>query len=1179
MSNVDENAIGRLVRDRRLSLGLSQRALAGATGLSLGTVRDLEQGRTRRPYPSTLRLLSRSLDLEFPRTAEAPSGDEGAGGGAARVLILGTMELHVDGAPVRLGSGRLRTLIACLALNIGEVVSRDTLIDLLWRETPAVNAGERVAEYIRKARELLSPKAPATGPIDRVGRGYVLKPDGCDRDADDFLRLCQDGRAALAAGRHSQAVDLMARALRLWRGEVLAEVDAVKDRPEIVMLRRRRSGAVHDIADALVALDRQDEALAYLEAATARDAFDEAMQAHLLLTLARCGRQSEALVRYQRFSHLLSRELGVRPSPELVEAHRRILHQDLGPAPATRAPSLVAPRQLPAISPFFTGRHRELGTVVEHVEHHTTTGQDVGAVPVVAIDGMAGVGKTAFAVRAAHHLAARFPDGQLFVDLHGYSADRLPQDPYQVLEEFLHALGVARSLIPADAQARTSLYRDRLAGTRTLLVLDNVSAVEQIRPLLPGASGSLVLVTSRRRLTSLDDAFPLTLDALPDEEAIRLLGEMAPQRPDGGTHDLVHICGGLPLALRIVGALLRQRQWLTPDEVADRLRRSLAGPDPLSVFDDGDRNLRSVFELSVEALGEREQNMLGALARIPGPDIDAHAAAALADTDVRSAENLLAALVDHSLLVENAPGRFTLHDLIRLYAAGPAADDGATARLLAYFDDAARRAHCVLTQATAAAEPRDRARSWMKREAANLLAVTRLAATVGDHRRVTSLADSCYEFLRVHGPWSDALAVLSAAVDAADERGDPVTGAVARIRLGVIKRLVGDWPGAVADLRDATRRLTRIGDPPELVTALQELGETYRLQGDFTRSEQALRAALALPAPAGDRLGRGRTLTSLGSLALTCDSDPYAAIGLLEEAIDIYRAGAHLEDMINASCYLGDLHRALGNYAQAERILESAMADARGIDDHLVQANVLVRLGYLRHLLAEPAAADATFREALDLYLLRGSRVGEANTLVYIGVSQAARGEHADAVEILRRAYEIYRALGNDRGKAIALMYTAQSTREEGDPAEAATTLATAIDLFHRAGDTINEAYARSIEGSFALADGELDAALVSYGRARELAHRNGRRVLEAAALHRMGKAVAAKGDTAESAALLESALVIYRELNSPAVSAVEEDLNPRSSRLIPRPSKELTEASVGTRQAPPVPHVASAAL
>lgn len=1179
MTSVTRRVISRVVRDRRLALGLSQRELADTSGLSLAMVRDLEQGRTRRPRPASIDRLSQVLGVD-PRTGNVPPpGDESTHvsrlqpptletGPAIRFLILGVLEAQSHGVVVGLGAGKLRSLVAYLALNAGAVINRDSLIDLLWDDTLPLLARDRLGEYIRKANELLSsattgkPSDESPNLIERVGSGYRLSADACRRDTDEFLRLSDRGRAALKAGMHSEAADLLDRALKLWRGEVMPEIEALREHPEVVALRRRRGGAARDIADALFALGRRDEALIHLETAAARDPFDESMQGQLLLMLARCGRQSEALSRYQRFSQRLNEELGVRPGRELVDVQRRILHQELEPAVGVAYRSRTVPRQLPAAGPLFIGRDSELHAVVEHVEH-TIRDRDLGTAPIVAIDGMAGVGKTAFVVRTAHHLAARFPDGQLFVDLLGHCAELPPRQPHQVLDELLNALGVSLSLVPTDPEARAALYRDRLAETRTLIVLDNAAEADQVRPLLPSSGRCLVLVTSRRRLTPLDETHRLTLDELRVEDAHRLLVQMAPRSSQIGSseslRDLVSLCGKLPLTVRIVGALLRQRPWLTPNTVADRLRSSLTGPNPLSVFDDGDRSLQSIFDLSYRALRPQQQDMFRALSGMPGPDIDAHVASALAVTDIRTSENLLYELADHSLLVETAPGRFQLHDLIRLHAETRNADRdttetaAATERLLEYFDTTARLAQELTAQHTPVNhdgpvdsprfESRQQAVDWIQRNTSNLLAVAHLAATIADHRRVISLAASLYDFLRIHGPWSDVLKLLEAAVDAADTLGTPVTGAVARTRLGVIKRLTGDFPGSVTVLRFAAAQLEPHKDSPELVNVFRELGETYRVKGEYSYAEAALRAALAQRALTEDPLGRAETLTSLGALALTCASDPHDAIQLLQEAVVIYHENEDRAGKITALTYLGDLHRILGNYPEGHHILEMALDETNSVDDHLVQANVLVRLGYLRYLLGQHEAADSAFREGLEMFLRLGSLVGEANTLIYLGVTRSAVGEHANAVDILHRAQDIYTSLGNERGKAMALMHGAQALHGRDDRETAGRYLARAMTFFQDADDTVNQAHAFTLRGEFAFADGAFDQAYDHYDRAAALARLNGRHATEAAALRGMGTTAIASGDVAQGTHHLESALELYRSLGSPNTEGVESEL------------------------------------
>ncbi|GLZ77480.1 hypothetical protein Afil01_22870 [Actinorhabdospora filicis] len=338
------HTIGSLVRDRRLALGTSQRKLAATTGLSLGMIRDLEQGRTRRPYGSSLRRLSSALSLDLVPAEHAvamPSSTNGAEP-PVRVSILGVLEVQVNGMAVHIGIGKVRTLIARLAVSVGTVIGRAALVDLLWGDAPPPGAENRAVEYVRRAGELLSPmagtgrRAPTAGPIERVGRGYRLRADQCVRDSDEFVALCERGRVLLDADRHHEAAELLDGALRLWRDEALPEIETLTGHPEVLKLSRLRCSAVQSLATSLSALERFDEALVHLESAAARDPFDESVQSLLLLTLARSGRQSEALVRYRSFCGLLSRELGVRPTRELADTHRRILTQRIGPASQAR---------------------------------------------------------------------------------------------------------------------------------------------------------------------------------------------------------------------------------------------------------------------------------------------------------------------------------------------------------------------------------------------------------------------------------------------------------------------------------------------------------------------------------------------------------------------------------------------------------------------------------------------------------------------------------------------------------------------------------------------------------------------------------------------------------------------------------------------------------------------------
>jgi hypothetical protein len=393
--------------------------------------------------------------------------------------------------------------------------------------------------------------------------------------------------------------------------------------------------------------------------------------------------------------------------------HWRAVSGAVQPPAADKDRATAAPCTLPAETRAFTGRTEELARLLALVD-----GSDAGAdcangggddnggrdggpgtVMIAAIDGMAGVGKTALALSAGHLLAERFPDGQLYIDLRGYTRGLAPREPAEALAAVLQALGAAPDRLPSDVDALATLYRGRLSGTRTLVLLDNAAGEAQVRPLLPGAGECFVLVTSRRRLKALDDAHALALDVLPPADAVALLRQAAGPR-HGGPGDpllgeIAELCGRLPLALRIAAALLRHRPAWTARRLAGKLREGGSG---LEGFFDGDRDLATVFDLSYRALERDERLLFRRLGLIPGADIDAHAAAALLNTGPVGAERLLQRLVDHNLLAEPVPGRYRLHNLIRLHARALAERDpaeeraAATDRLLNHYAHTAHTA-------------------------------------------------------------------------------------------------------------------------------------------------------------------------------------------------------------------------------------------------------------------------------------------------------------------------------------------------------------------------------------------------------------------------------------------------------------------------------------------------------
>jgi transcriptional regulator with XRE-family HTH domain len=510
----------------------------------------------------------------------------------------------------------------------------------------------------------------------------------------------------------------------------------------------------------------------------------------------------------------------------------------------------AATRTLPRDVASFTGRQRELAELVD-----AAAGAG-GVVSIHAIGRMAGIGKTTFAVHAAHQLAERFPGGQIFLPLHGHTPGQQPVGPADALASLLLTIGIPAAQIPAELEARMALWRDRVAGRQLLLVLDDAVGSEQIRPLLPGTGGSLVLVTSRRRLTALEDARTISLDTLPPEEAAGLLVRLA-ARPGLSTADpavaeITRLCGYLPLAIGMLARQLHHHPAWTP---AGRAAELAAAVDWLELLATENVSVAAAFDLSYADLSKDQQRLFRRLGLHPSAEANAYVAAALDGTGLAGARRGLEALYDQYLLTEPAPGRYRMHDLIREHARALAGrldlDDDrnhATARLLDYYQHTAARADALLARedrtvpapaagTTPTAVPvlasREEALAWARAERASLLACLDQATSAGEHARIIALTAGLAGLLRHDGAWNEAVTRHATAVQAARHLGDRLAEADALTNLGDARRLTGDYPGAARDLQEALDIYPELGYRLGQAGALTYLGKGQRLTGDY----------------------------------------------------------------------------------------------------------------------------------------------------------------------------------------------------------------------------------------------------------------------------------------------------------------------------------------------------------
>ena len=778
------------------------------------------------------------------------------------------------------------------------------------------------------------------------------------------------------------------------------------------------------------------------------------------------------------------------------------------PGEAGPGAAAAATRTLPRDIASFTGRQQELEQLAAAA---AGTG---GVVGIHAIGGMAGVGKTAFAVHAAHRLADRFPGGQIFLPLHGHTPGRQPVDPADALASLLLTAGVPAAQIPPGLEARMALWRDRLADRQLLLVLDDAAGSEQVLPLLPGSGGSLVLVTSRRHLSALEDATAVSLDTLPPGEAagllVRLAGRAGLSPDDPAVAELTRLCGFLPLAIGMVARQLHHHPAWT---VAGRAAELAAAVDRLELMATENLSVAAAFNLSYADLTGDQQRLFRRLGLHPGTDIDAYAATALDHTDLSAARRGLEALYDHYLLTEPTQGRYRMHDLIGEHARAltgrldPDRDrEQATARLLDYYQHTAARAGALIARqarpalaptdgAVPAAVPaladREQALAWARAERASLLACLDHATGTGQHARVIALTAALAGLLRRDGPWADAITRHTAAIQAARHLGDRLGQAGALNNLGDVRRLTSDHPAAAQAHEQALDIYRDLGDRLGQANALNYLGAVRRMTGEYPAAAQAHEQALDIYRDLGDRLGQANALHNLGDVRRLTGEYP-AAARAQEQALDIYRDLGDRLGQANALHNLGAVRRMTGEYPAAAWAQGQALDIYRDLGDRLGQVGALNRLGEVRRMTGEYPAAAWALEQALGICGDLGDRLGQASALCYLGAVRRMTGEYPTAAQALEQALGILRDLGNRGGEAEVLNEAGALHRVSGDLAQAEGCHQQALELARAIASSWDEAHALAGLGRCALAAGHATQAEAFLRQALEIFQRIG---------------------------------------------------------------------------------------
>ncbi|SCG57130.1 DNA-binding transcriptional activator of the SARP family [Micromonospora echinaurantiaca] len=568
--------------------------------------------------------------------------------------ILGPLEVWEAGQQIAVGGPKQRRVLAALILGRGRVVPIQRLVDAVWDGKPPSTARKQVQNAVSALRQT----AIGTAVIAQ-GPGYAICAGIEQVDAWQFEECLTLAGASRADRDLAGAAEALQAGLMLWRGPVLAGVGGAVASAAAAQLEERRLAAITEWAEVKLALGRHAEVVDEITAAVEANPLSEPLAGLLMIALYRCGRTADSLVRYHRVRRALIDELGIEPGPELLRLYERILISD--PALRHHAAAPARRNDLPRDLPHFAGRTTELGRL--------TSGADAGRAPAIhAIYGMAGIGKTALAVHAAHRLAVRYLDGQLFVNLHGHTPDRSPLAPEAALDLLLHAVGLPESKIPKGIDEKAALWRAETAKRRLLILLDDALSAAQVRPLLPGSAMCLVLITSRRRFTGLDGVEVLSLDVLNEADAISLfagiVGIDRVQQERDAVVEVTRLCGGLPLALKAVAMRLRNRPSWPVEHLVERLQDQIGGNALLVAGDDG---VATAFAQSCQRMSPEQQRFFHLLGLQAGSDIDAHAAAALAGLSLARAEVLLETLCDMHLLTQQVPGRYRFHDLVRAH--------------------------------------------------------------------------------------------------------------------------------------------------------------------------------------------------------------------------------------------------------------------------------------------------------------------------------------------------------------------------------------------------------------------------------------------------------------------------------------------------------------------------------
>ncbi|GAA3735072.1 AfsR/SARP family transcriptional regulator [Salinactinospora qingdaonensis] len=1037
------------------------------------------------------------------------------------INVLGAVELRVGHRAADIGKGKELALLAVLALSAGRPVSMDVLAERLWDGAPSEKSRATLYSYANRLRRSLERAGLSRDLIVQRSGAYVLHVEEDTVDWHRFRRLCDEAATVARDDDPERAMALLDGALKLWRGEPLADVAGRWARDMRPTMEQAYQSAIGQWAETALRAGRADEIVARLTEFVSHYPFNERLTLALMLALRQAGRPTEAVTTYLELQRLLAEEAGIDPGPETQRIYQELLGGPSAlttPAPSPDEQRVLRRRHdnLGRDIADFTDRQQELADVLTAI--HPTQGVASQATGVCVISGMAGVGKTSLALHAAHLIKSEFPDVRLSLDLRSHNERLEPLGEMEALYELLRMLDLPPRQIPSSVEQRAALWRDQTAELRALIVLDDAVDHRQVHSLIPGGSECAVLITSRRRLPEIDGAHHVELTVPSSQHAMELFATISGASvddPDGELEAIVRMCEYLPLAMRIGALQLRHHPTWTATELLGWLESVL---QRVSEFRAGDRSLEAVLRLSVRGVSSSASAAFARLGLHPAAAFDRYAAAALMGRATGEAQPILEELLDYHLIEEYAPHRYRMHALVAAFAQRHAEHELAEPqrrsvlhRLLNFYLAACDAADRTLSphrlRSTPETSPgielpvfpgRKEAVEWLRTEETSLLAIFHYADRYGFTRQAASFSHVIADYAEEHGPWEAAAGMHRRALRIWRDLGEETHVTHSMYELSRVELRMGEVNAALETARAAVQRCRERGDQLREAQVVDHLGLIHYVVGRYEAAQRCHNDALAVYRRFAHQAG---VAESLGRLA-NCHQAQchyHAAVEHFTESARIYGSLGETYRQAKINTNLAGAHKTFGYHREAQALCEEALPLFRALGDLGQQGLILNNIGEIAAYKGDPERALRHYQEALALQQQTHDRWSEVVTRCNVGRAYLMLGEPEQALPYL------------EESRRLSATFGSPSTR---------------VELFLAFGD-LQLALRRS------------EDAVAYYHEAHRIAHDAGIDYEEALALERLGRVALSRDQATIARDCFERAHQIFARLGVPEAASV----------------------------------------